>query len=85
MELVQARIVSDDVEGMAGSYAALLGASVTLNEYYVEVPAAAARIGFSKPVSPSARCRLVPRSSSTSRCRTWTPSSPESTPSESSG
>jgi predicted enzyme related to lactoylglutathione lyase len=64
MELVQARIVSDDVEGMAGFYAALLGASVTLNEYYVEVPAGAATIGFSKrrftecEVSPGAQVIL---------------------------
>ena len=48
MRLVQSRIVTDDVEGLAAFYARLLGASVTLNEYYVEVPAGAVTVGFSK-------------------------------------
>ena len=48
MDLVQARIVTDDVEAMAGFYARLLGVTAALNEYYVEVPAGAASIGFSK-------------------------------------
>jgi uncharacterized glyoxalase superfamily protein PhnB len=48
MKLVQSRIVTEDVEGMAAFYARLVGASVTLNEYYVEVPAGAISIGFSK-------------------------------------
>ena len=48
MDLVQARIVTDDVEAMAGFYARLLGVTVALNEYYVEVPAGPATIGFSK-------------------------------------
>lgn len=48
MRLVQSRIVTDDVEGLAAFYARLLGVSVTLNEYYVEVPAGAVTVGFSK-------------------------------------
>jgi hypothetical protein len=41
MELVQGRIVTDDVEGLAAFYAQLVGTAVALNEYYVEVPAGA--------------------------------------------
>jgi predicted enzyme related to lactoylglutathione lyase len=48
MELVQCRIVTDDVEGLAAFYARLAGTPVTLNEYYVEVPAGAVSVGFSK-------------------------------------
>jgi predicted enzyme related to lactoylglutathione lyase len=48
MRLTQSRIVTDDVEGLAAFYARLLGVSVTLNEYYVEVPAGAVTVGFSK-------------------------------------
>jgi len=48
MELVQTRIVTDDVEGLAAFYARLLEAPVALNEYYVEVPAGALTVGFSK-------------------------------------
>lgn len=48
MELVQSRIVTDDVEGLASFYAALMGTSVALNEYYVEVPAGQMTVGFSK-------------------------------------
>ncbi|MGE5293167.1 MAG: VOC family protein [Micromonosporaceae bacterium] len=48
MELVQSRIVTDDVEGLAAFYARLLGTLVALNEYYVEVPAGAMSVGFSK-------------------------------------
>ena len=48
MELVQARIVTDDVQRLAGFYAGLVGARVTLNEYYVEVPAGRATVGFSR-------------------------------------
>ena len=48
MRLVQSRIVTDDVEGLAAFYASLLGATVTLNEYYVEVPAGPVTVGFSK-------------------------------------
>jgi predicted enzyme related to lactoylglutathione lyase len=48
LELVQSRIVTDDVEGLARFYAALMGTSVTLNEYYVEVPAGQVTVGLSK-------------------------------------
>ena len=41
MKLVQSRIVTDDVEGLAGFYARLLGVPVALNEYYVEIEAGA--------------------------------------------
>jgi predicted enzyme related to lactoylglutathione lyase len=49
MELVQCRIVTSDVAKMATFYAGLVGADVTLNEYYVEVPAGPASVGFSRP------------------------------------
>jgi len=52
MDLVQSRIVTDDVEALARFYAALVGRRVTLNEYYVEVPAGAVSVGFS-------RCRFT--------------------------
>jgi uncharacterized glyoxalase superfamily protein PhnB len=48
VELVQSRIVTDDVAGLAGFYASLLGVPVTLNDYYVEVPAGPASVGFSR-------------------------------------
>jgi predicted enzyme related to lactoylglutathione lyase len=46
MELVQSRIVTDDVEGLAGFYARLLGVPTALNEYYVEIQAGPASVGF---------------------------------------
>lgn len=48
MELVQSRIVTEDVEGLAAFYSTLVGTPVALNEYYVEVPAGAASVGLSK-------------------------------------
>jgi len=48
MELVQSRIVTDDVEGLATFYARLAGVPVTLNEYYVEVHTGAMSVGFSR-------------------------------------
>jgi predicted enzyme related to lactoylglutathione lyase len=48
MELVQGRIVTNDVEGLAAFYARLIGTPVALNEYYVEVPTGALSVGFSK-------------------------------------
>jgi predicted enzyme related to lactoylglutathione lyase len=48
MELVQSRIVTDDVERLAAFYARLVGVPVTLNEYYVEVPAGPVSVGFSQ-------------------------------------
>jgi catechol 2,3-dioxygenase-like lactoylglutathione lyase family enzyme len=46
MELVQGRFVTDDVEGLAGFYARLLGVPAALNEYYVEIQAGPASVGF---------------------------------------
>jgi predicted enzyme related to lactoylglutathione lyase len=48
MELVQARIVTDDVEGLAAFYGRLVDAPTALNEYYVEVQAGPMSVGFSK-------------------------------------
>ena len=48
MDLVQCRIVTDDVAGLAGFYAALLGVPAALNEYYVEIQAGPASVGFSR-------------------------------------
>jgi uncharacterized glyoxalase superfamily protein PhnB len=48
MELLQCRIVTDDVAGLAGFYARLLGAPAALNDYYVEIQAGAASVGFSR-------------------------------------
>ena len=48
MELQQCRIVTDDVAGLAGFYARLLGAPTALNEYYVEIQAGPASVGFSR-------------------------------------
>jgi predicted enzyme related to lactoylglutathione lyase len=48
MELVQCRIVTDDVEGLAGFYARLLEVPTALNEYYVEIQTGSASIGFSR-------------------------------------
>ena len=48
MELVQARIVTDNVEALAEFYARLVGTPVALNEYYVEVAAGPASVGFSR-------------------------------------
>ena len=48
MEFAQCRIVTDDVEGLAGFYARLLGVPVALNEYYVEIQAGPASVGFSR-------------------------------------
>jgi len=46
LQLVQSRIVTDDVAGMARYYAALIGAHVVVNDYYVEVPTAAQRVAL---------------------------------------
>jgi predicted enzyme related to lactoylglutathione lyase len=48
MELVQCRIVTDNVERLAAFYARLAGAAVALNDYYVEVPAGPMSVGFSR-------------------------------------
>ena len=48
MDLAQCRMVTDDVEGLAGFYARLLGVPTALNEYYVEIQAGPASVGFSR-------------------------------------
>ena len=48
MELVQCRMVTDDVAGLAGFYARLLDVPAALNEYYVEIEAGSASVGFSR-------------------------------------
>ena len=63
MELVQSRIVTNDVEAMAGFYAKLLTAEVTLNEFYVEVSAGAMSVGFSK-------CRFTEEHANNTGCST---------------
>jgi uncharacterized glyoxalase superfamily protein PhnB len=46
MDLVQSRIVTDDVSGLATFYAALAGVDVVLNDYYLEIPTLT--VGFSQ-------------------------------------
>jgi predicted enzyme related to lactoylglutathione lyase len=48
MDLAQCRMVTDDVERLAGFYARLLGVPTALNEYYVEIQAGPASVGFSR-------------------------------------
>jgi uncharacterized glyoxalase superfamily protein PhnB len=48
MELVQSRLVTDDVARLARFYAALVGTDVVENDYYVEVPTPAQRVGLSR-------------------------------------
>jgi uncharacterized glyoxalase superfamily protein PhnB len=48
MELVQSRIVTDEVQRLAAFYASLVQAEVVLNDYYVEVPTGAMSVGFSR-------------------------------------
>ena len=82
MELVQARFVTDDVPGLAAFYARLVRAPAVLNDYYVEVQAGPASVGFSRcrfteyPADRAARPARAARapSSSTSRPMTPTPS-----------
>jgi predicted enzyme related to lactoylglutathione lyase len=48
MELAQCRLVTDDVEDLAAFYARLLDTPTALNEYYVEIQAGPASVGFSR-------------------------------------
>jgi uncharacterized glyoxalase superfamily protein PhnB len=48
LELVQSRIVADDVAGLAHFYAALVGVDVVVNDYYVEVPTTGQRVGLAR-------------------------------------
>jgi catechol 2,3-dioxygenase-like lactoylglutathione lyase family enzyme len=61
MQLIQARFVTEDVGPLATFYSALLGRRTTLNDYYVELPAGAATLGFS-------RCRFTEDNSPHSGC-----------------
>src|ERR1700751_3362578 len=59
MDLVQSRIVTDDVPGLATFYAALAGVNVVLNDYYLEIPALT--MGFSQcRFSAFTGCRSQP-------------------------
>ena len=48
MDLVQSRLVTNDVAGMARFYATLVDTVVVTNDYYVEVATPAQRIGVSR-------------------------------------
>ena len=83
MDLAQCRMVTDDVAGLAGFYARLLGVPTALNEYYVEIQAGPASVGFSRrrftehrEDDGRAACGRAggTRSSWTSWSTTWTPS-----------
>jgi uncharacterized glyoxalase superfamily protein PhnB len=46
VDLVNARIVTDDVAGLADFYAAVIGAGVVANDYYVELPTGGATLAL---------------------------------------
>src|SRR5215469_10091672 len=48
MNLAQCRMVTDDVAGLARFYARLSGVPAALNDYYVEIQAGPASVGFSR-------------------------------------
>src|SRR5215475_10328060 len=48
VDLVQSRVVTDDVARLAAFYARLVRAEVVLNDYYVEVPTGAMSVGFAR-------------------------------------
>ena len=48
LDLVQSRIVARDVAALAHFYAALVGTGVVVNDYYVEVPTRAQRVGLAR-------------------------------------
>ena len=48
MELVQSRVVTDEVPRLAVFYARLVQAEVVLNDFYVEVPTGGMSVGFSR-------------------------------------
>jgi uncharacterized glyoxalase superfamily protein PhnB len=62
VQLVQGRIVTDDVASLAHFYADLVGADVAVNDYYVEVSAGSMSVGFS-------RCRFTEEHASPSSSR----------------
>jgi len=46
VDLVNARIVTDDVAGLSDFYARVVGARVVANDYYVELPTGGATLAF---------------------------------------
>lgn len=48
MRLVQSRFVTDNVERLAAFYGRLFGVPLALNDYYVEIQAGPASVGFSR-------------------------------------
>ena len=48
MDLTTARILTNDVAGLASFYAALTGVEVVTNDYYVEVKTPTAAVAFSR-------------------------------------
>jgi uncharacterized glyoxalase superfamily protein PhnB len=56
MELVQSRLVTNDVAGLACFYAALVRSDVVPNDYYVEVATPAQRVGLSRMRYTDVRC-----------------------------
>ena len=48
MDLMQTRIVTTDVAGLAAFYAGLIGMDVVTNDYYVELPAGGTSLAFSR-------------------------------------
>jgi len=46
VDLVNARIVTDDVAGLAGFYASVIGAGAVPNDYYVELPTGGATLAL---------------------------------------
>ena len=48
MELLQSRFVTDNVAELATFYGQLIGTTVVLNDYYVEVPTGRLSVAFSK-------------------------------------
>lgn len=80
VRLVNTRLLSDDVAGLAGFYASAMGVEAVANDYYVELPSGATTLalcrgGSPKPTGAVAPCRqLEPIGSSwTSRSATSTP------------
>jgi predicted enzyme related to lactoylglutathione lyase len=59
MDLVQSRIVTDDVPSLATFYGSLAGVNVVLNDYYLEIPTLT--MGFSQcRFSAFTRCQGQP-------------------------
>ena len=46
VHLINARLLTDDVAGLAGFYASAMGVGVVANDYYVELPSGAATLAL---------------------------------------